>query len=357
MPGNGMVNLRLNVRPDEAARIRGLFAMNMWGYPHCDMTFQEACLRDDPSDVTVSPPERRAVALLRQLCDPERVGRYLATGTLYARGNVTGTVFCLVRVTPKVLELDHRGKVVATWCIHANKRGWNPASYGGGSSVPITDEVIVLKNLIEGEEAMFRLTGNRTIYRPVLTARQIPGAFAGRFPGDGPVAAPYIDFGHDDYVKKAQTPDYKMRGVCDPYNVDFMGGMNPQMDPKIVALAKQKYAERQARPYMTEPFLPDMGYGDYIRDFNDDLIHPDDDPNLFEALPGMIQEPVYASNGLPIRGMDQVGTRNLTKLDAKATALCDPQHMFKPFDRAVYDDERWEQQVEAAKKRVEVSIL
>jgi hypothetical protein len=336
--------------------------MNMWGYPHCDMTFQEACARNDPQDMTVSAPERRAVALLATLCDPERVGRYLATGMLYARGNVTGTVFCLVRVSPKVVELDHRGVPVATWCIHAHKRGWNPNSYSGGTTVPITDEVITLKNLIEGEEAVFRLTGNRTAYRPVLTARQIPGAFAGRFPGDGLMANPYIDFEQNDYVKKAQTPDYKARGVCDPHRIDFMGGMMPQMDPAIVALAQKKFAERVeflAHKIVAEALSRFVDVrlicpGRVPRLYADDLIHPDDDPNLFEALPDMIQEPIMQGQ---FRGLGTVGLRAFNQLDAAATIACDPKINYKKYEDGIRADEQWEITLEKSKKRVEVSIL
>lgn len=333
----GCVQIRMTVDAATARRIRETFAMNMWGYEHGDMTFQEACARNDPKDWTVSAPERRAVALLGQLCDPERVLRYLSTGMLYARGNATGTQFCLCRISPKVLELDHRGAVAATWCIHANRRGWNPESWGSGARVPVTDEVIVLKNLIEGEEAKFRLTGNRSAYRPQGAITPYPNL------GFGPPGG--------DYVVKGQTPSYKSRGVCDPHRIDFMGGMQPVICPELAQELLRKQQGQSAS-----------------------YIYPGDDPAMWEGVDayrnagqahGGLDDFIAPGYNAPLGGSaDQEGglegkyvcMRATRKLDLIAERACNPDRL-SAICRQADDDDLWEVAVEAARRKIEVSIL
>lgn len=104
----------------------------------------------------VDGPEERAVTLLFEICDHYRANQYLATGLMAAVGNLTGRTYIVSR-TGSTQEIVG-GRVAYSWCIHPNE------------GMPPTDRVIGLKNLIEGEEALFRKTGNRSIagqwYRP-----------------------------------------------------------------------------------------------------------------------------------------------------------------------------------------------
>lgn len=100
----------------------------------------------------VDVPERRAMELLEFVCDPYRFSIYCHTGEMPARGNLTGTIF-LVRRRGRVGELED-GVEIASWCI----------SIGPHAGVPGTDNVVVLKAMLEGEEAEFRRIGNRSSY-------------------------------------------------------------------------------------------------------------------------------------------------------------------------------------------------
>jgi len=102
----------------------------------------------------VDVPERRAMELLESVCDPYRFAIYCHTGDMPARGNLTGTIF-LIRRRGRVGELED-GVEVASWCI----------SIGPHFGVPGTDNVVVLKAMLEGEEAEFRRIGNRSPHGP-----------------------------------------------------------------------------------------------------------------------------------------------------------------------------------------------
>lgn len=113
----------------------------LWGdEPGVD--FWTACARGQ-----VPAPERRAVDLLYELCDKERVDCYCATGGLPVMGNVTGKIYVINR-RYGIDELAD-GRAVHNWCIAI-----------GDPDVPRTDSVIAIKNLIEGEELKFREIGN-----------------------------------------------------------------------------------------------------------------------------------------------------------------------------------------------------
>ncbi len=96
----------------------------------------------------VEDPELRAVELLATICDEYRARQYLHTGLMPAIGNRTGRTYIVRRDWAGVKEIVD-GKIKYSWCIHANEH------------MPPTDQVLALKNLIEGEEVEFRKTGNR----------------------------------------------------------------------------------------------------------------------------------------------------------------------------------------------------
>jgi len=86
--------------------------------------------------------------LLESVCDPYRFGLYCVSGEMPARGNVTGTIYQIAK-RGGVIELRD-GVPIKHWCI----------SIGPHISVPGTDNVVVLKAMIEGEELEFRSIGN-----------------------------------------------------------------------------------------------------------------------------------------------------------------------------------------------------
>lgn len=126
--------------------------MLLWGHER-NLDYWTALERGEVDD-----PERRAIALLRRYTDPERFGLYCVTGELAVRGNLTGTMYVLDR-TGRVLELED-GREVATWCVYMD----------GHIEMPLTDNVLTLRAIIEGEELAFLRTGNRS-----------PGPSGGRF--------------------------------------------------------------------------------------------------------------------------------------------------------------------------------
>src|SRR5574342_85601 len=109
----------------------------------------------------VDEPEQRAVDLLRRTTDEERFGYYCQTGMLPVMGNVTGRISLLQR-GGQAMELED-GRVVASWCISIGPHA---------TEIPGTDHVVVLRNMVEGEELDFLEIGNRnpvrTTYRPTL---------------------------------------------------------------------------------------------------------------------------------------------------------------------------------------------
>ncbi len=96
----------------------------------------------------VEASEDRAVGLLFELCDRHRATQYLSTGLMEAVGNITGHTYLVTR-NERTKEIVG-GRVAFKWCIHP------------GEFMPPTDRVIGLKNMIEGEETLFRKTGNRS---------------------------------------------------------------------------------------------------------------------------------------------------------------------------------------------------
>jgi hypothetical protein len=98
----------------------------------------------------VDGPEMRAVDLLRHTTDGERFGYYCQTGMLPAMGNVTGRIY-LIQRGGGALELED-GRIVASWCISIGPHA---------REIPGTDQVVVLRNMVEGEELDFLEVGNR----------------------------------------------------------------------------------------------------------------------------------------------------------------------------------------------------
>lgn len=101
----------------------------------------------------VETPELRAMTLLESVCDEYRFTLYSFTAEMPAVGNVTGTVY-VIQKQGGVVELDEYGTPCGRWCI----------SIGPHSPVPGTDNVVVLKAMLEGEEGEFRRIGNRSNY-------------------------------------------------------------------------------------------------------------------------------------------------------------------------------------------------
>lgn len=109
----------------------------------------------------VDGPEMRAVDLLRHTTDEERFGYYCQTGMLPVMGNVTGRIYLLQR-GGQAMELED-GRPVASWCISIGPHA---------TEIPGTDHVVVLRNMVEGEELDFLEIGNRNpihhVYDPIL---------------------------------------------------------------------------------------------------------------------------------------------------------------------------------------------
>lgn len=101
----------------------------------------------------VETPELRAMTLLESVCDEYRFTLYSFTGEMPAMGNVTGTMFSIQK-KGGVIELDEHGTPCGHWCI----------SIGPHSPVPGTDNIVVLKAMLEGEENEFRRIGNRSSF-------------------------------------------------------------------------------------------------------------------------------------------------------------------------------------------------
>lgn len=115
-----------------------------WGEGE-DLDFWTALARGE-----VETPELRAMDLLESVCDAERFGYYCQTAVMPARGNLTGIIY-LIRKQGGVVELSEDMRPVGDWCI----------SVGPHVNIPGTDNVVILKAMIEGEEMEFRRIGNR----------------------------------------------------------------------------------------------------------------------------------------------------------------------------------------------------
>jgi hypothetical protein len=118
-----------------------------WGEGH-SLDFWTALERGE-----VDAAEIRAVDLLRRTTDPFRFAYYCQTATLPAMGNITGRIYMLERGGSAVeLEDTHP---VASWCISIGPHSM---------AIPGTDQVVVLRNFVEGEELEFMRIGNRSRY-------------------------------------------------------------------------------------------------------------------------------------------------------------------------------------------------
>ena len=117
--------------------------MNGWG-ERKDLDFWTARARGE-----VPAQEQRAMTLLASLSDEARFAFYARYGMYPALGNMSRRVY-FVRRFATVMETSD-GQPVASWCVVTHDRG----------TIPETDHVVALKNLIEGEEAAFREIGNR----------------------------------------------------------------------------------------------------------------------------------------------------------------------------------------------------
>lgn len=96
----------------------------------------------------VAAPEQRAVSLLAKHSEERRFSLYCRTGQMAAMGNMTKRIY-LIRRFAGVLELED-GRPRASWCMNG----------GGRHRLPESDHVVAMKLMIEGEEYVFRTTGN-----------------------------------------------------------------------------------------------------------------------------------------------------------------------------------------------------
>lgn len=92
--------------------------------------------------------EQRAMQLLAKNTDERRFQIYCRTGAMPALGNMTKRLY-MIRRHATILELED-GQPRTSWCMNGGNR----------YSLPETDHVVVMKALIEGEEYVFRTTGN-----------------------------------------------------------------------------------------------------------------------------------------------------------------------------------------------------
>lgn len=141
-----------------------------WGIENGDLSFIQALEREKHAkiederndlrhDSTVNDAEVRAVSMLLEVCDSERAAFYLHTGVMPCVGNKTGTVY-MVKRSHGVDEIRN-GRVDAIWCISIPGAGIYPVGEPHEGRCPITDMVMVLKAMIEGNEEEFRKIGNR----------------------------------------------------------------------------------------------------------------------------------------------------------------------------------------------------
>jgi hypothetical protein len=98
----------------------------------------------------VAGPEERAVNLLRRVCDPYRFSLYCMTGQLPVMGNITKKTYLALK-SGGLLELDD-GVPVAWWCFSVGPYA---------PDIPDTDNVVVCRSIVEGEELAFLNTGDR----------------------------------------------------------------------------------------------------------------------------------------------------------------------------------------------------
>lgn len=116
----------------------------LWG-PNKNLDFWTARLAGH-----VPAPEQRAVSLLAKHSEERRFSLYCRTGQMAAMGNMTRRIY-LIRRFAGVLELVD-GQPRSSWCMNG----------GGRHRLPETDHVVAMKLMIEGEEYIFRTTGNPT---------------------------------------------------------------------------------------------------------------------------------------------------------------------------------------------------
>lgn len=119
--------------------------MNLWGNRE-NLDFWTAKERGE-----VPEPEQRAMSLLAEICDLNRVNMYCSSGYLPAMGNISRRTYLIPR-RGKIVELDSNGGMAFHWCIHVDNC----------RSVPPTDNVIAIRNVLEGSEAAFRKIGNKS---------------------------------------------------------------------------------------------------------------------------------------------------------------------------------------------------
>lgn len=92
--------------------------------------------------------EQRAMQLLSKTTDERRFQIYCRTGAMPALGSMTKRLY-MIRRHATILELQD-GQPRMSWCMNGGNR----------YALPETDHVVVMKALIEGEEYVFRTTGN-----------------------------------------------------------------------------------------------------------------------------------------------------------------------------------------------------
>lgn len=119
----------------------------LWGeFPKESLPYIEAMEQG-----VVSDSEQRAVTLLRSVISAYDFNRYLATGTLPALGQITGTYY-LIRRGETTLAINSMEEATHSYCIHS--------AYD--DKVPKTDDVIAVWLMITGFESRFLDVSNRS---------------------------------------------------------------------------------------------------------------------------------------------------------------------------------------------------
>jgi len=131
--------------------------------------------------------EVKSLALLDKFTEDFEADRYRYMDFLLAVGNVTGKTY-KIRRNDTVLELDEFGGIAKGWCIHIH-------------DVSSTDEVLVLKLLIETEEDLFFDIANGSSYYDETSLDYGISHYVPDLNGEGDMDKTcHISYYNDDFV-------------------------------------------------------------------------------------------------------------------------------------------------------------
>jgi hypothetical protein len=178
----------------------------LWGFDGT-LDFWTALKRGE-----VDGPEKKAVNLLRRVCDLERFTLYCQTGQLPVMGNVTKRTYLALKAGG-ALELDD-GEPVAWWCFSIGPYA---------PDIPDTDHVVSVRTILEGEELAMFQTGDRH-----------PGGYhfmkhkTARSPG---VRDPFVE----SFLPRADARPDKMIGTEQLLDVEDIQGKGPKLEAVVHA--------------------------------------------------------------------------------------------------------------------------